>query len=402
MPAELFPADFEGPVGPTGPMGGTGATGAGGTGPTGPQGPSGSTVNPIYTGWALGVQYFDAIDGVDGKPDVLVHNGLEFICALTHISDASTEPGVGALWATKWGMFGATGPTGPAGGLGSTGPTGGVGATGGQGPTGGIGPTGSTGIGGDTGPNGPTGSIGPTGPIGPTGATGLGATGPGGATGPTGSAGADAQSDGWVSDTDTWVYVSATRFRIVGANRTAKFRKGTPISYNDGSVDYGNVAASTFSAGDTLVDLIPTSDYSIANVVLTAPRYSRSNNPEGHPGWFNWAGTATGFGTLTFSELRWKCDGNRITLHIYQAFTSTATAHQLTAPVATLNAAPAEAWSMGYAANNTSANVICLVRINGSSSTTIDIYNASTPTASLGVWTASGTGSHRFTLTYEF
>lgn len=99
--------------------------------------------------------------------------------------------------------------------------------------------------------------------------------------------------DGWVADTDTWVYVSATSFKIVGADRRTKFPKGTRVSYNDGSVDYGVVVATAFST-DTTVTLATNDDYSIANATLTAPRFSYASRPQSYPSWFNYTVTFTG------------------------------------------------------------------------------------------------------------
>ena len=169
-----------GPTGPTGVTGNTGATGPTGiTGATGPTGATGATGTAGGTmnwrgQWATSTSYA-ANDGV-------YNNGSSYVATGAHTSDALTEPGVGANWATVWSLTsqGAVGPTGPTGPTGPAGGAGGVGATGPTGPTGVTGPTGPTGVTGPTGPTGPTGVTGPTGPTGVTGATG--ATGPTGVT----------------------------------------------------------------------------------------------------------------------------------------------------------------------------------------------------------------------------
>lgn len=71
----------------------------GDTGDTGPQGPG----NLNYEGvWATSTLYHanDILKGVDS---------LFYRCTVQHTSGASTEPGVGASWATVWELFGGFG-----------------------------------------------------------------------------------------------------------------------------------------------------------------------------------------------------------------------------------------------------------------------------------------------------
>lgn len=132
--------------------------------------------------------------------------------------------------------------------------------------------------------------------------------------------------DGWLEDEDTWVYASATTFTIAGKDVTAKFPKGTKISYNDGSVDYGTVASAAFST-DTTITLIANDDYAIADETLTAPRYSYVENPQGFPHWFDSSSIAflcATSGTITFSSggERFCVNGRKMTIKANYAYSS--------------------------------------------------------------------------------
>lgn len=140
--------------------------------------------------------------------------------------------------------------------------------------------------------------------------------------------------DGWIASPYTWVYASATSFTVAGVNLTSVFTPGTRISYNDGAVDYGTVASSSFSS-DTTVLLVGNGDYSIANVALTAPRYSNVSNPQGYPGVFTWTTTLTGWSSNpTNTVYRLAMWNNLVWLHARQvtAGTSSAAAHSGTVP----------------------------------------------------------------------
>lgn len=102
-----------------------------------------------------------------------------------------------------------------------------------------------------------------------------------------------ANTDGWIADTDTWTYVSATSFKVTGKNVTAKFSKGTRIKLTQTTDKYFVVTSSSFST-DTTVTLTGGTNYTLANAAITSPYYSYQANPQGYPGWFNFTPTLTG------------------------------------------------------------------------------------------------------------
>lgn len=66
--------------------------------------------------------------------DVVSNLGSSYVCTSGHTSGASTEPGVGASWATVWDLLAEAGATGDTGDAGATGPAGPPGAQGVAGP----------------------------------------------------------------------------------------------------------------------------------------------------------------------------------------------------------------------------------------------------------------------------
>jgi len=89
--------------------------------------------------------------------------------------------------------------------------------------------------------------------------------------------------DGWIYDTDTWTYVSATSFKIAGKNVAYRFPKGTKIKLvQSGSTKYFYVTAATFST-DTTVTITGGSDYTLASATISGQAYSYADAPQGYP-----------------------------------------------------------------------------------------------------------------------
>ncbi len=109
------------------------------------------------------------------------------------------------------------------------------------------------------------------------------------------------RDDGWTPDSDPWVYVSATSFKIEGKDRRSRFGIGTRVKYSDGATDYGTAISAALSGSDTLVTLAANSDYAIANATLSGCSYSYGNPPD-YPGIFNYTPAQTGLTTPAISS----------------------------------------------------------------------------------------------------
>lgn len=115
---------------------------------------------------------------------------------------------------------------------------------------------------------------------------------------------ANISTDGWTADTDTWVYVSASSFKIAGKDVTTKFTAGTRLKFTQTTVKYAVVVSSAFST-DTTVTIAVNTDFTIADAAITLPYYSYQLKPQGYPDWFNftpgWTNLTPGSGTNTGS-----------------------------------------------------------------------------------------------------
>lgn len=140
-----------------------------------------------------------------------------------------------------------------------------------------------------------------------------------------------AATDGWLEDTATWTYASATTFTISGVDVTSKFTKGTRIKLtNDSSTKYFFVQSSSFST-DTTVTVYGGTDYTLVSGAITNTFYSYAQNPQGYPTWFDYTPTYTGSASMTFTsvttnEAKCKADGASLTVSVYAAGTTGGTA----------------------------------------------------------------------------
>ena len=89
--------------------------------------------------------------------------------------------------------------------------------------------------------------------------------------------------DGWIYDTDTWTYVSATSFKIAGKDVRYRFPKGTKIKLvQSGSTKYFYVIATAYST-DTTVTITGGSDYTLASATISGQAYSYADSPQNYP-----------------------------------------------------------------------------------------------------------------------
>ena len=105
--------------------------------------------------------------------------------------------------------------------------------------------------------------------------------------------------DGWIYDTDTWTYVSATSFKITGKDVCYKFPKGTKIKLvQSGITKYFYVTATAYSA-DTTITITGGSDYSLANATISGQAYSYAAAPQNFPKRFAYTPIVTYAGGTT-------------------------------------------------------------------------------------------------------
>ena len=193
----------------------------------------------------------------------------------------------------------------------------------------------------------------------------------------TGSGGV-AGADGWVTDTNSPTYASATTFTAGASDLTAVYSPGTRIKLTQTTVKYFVVASSSFGAGTTTVTITAGTDYTLANAAITNPFYSYMENPQGYPGWFNYTCNATGFSSKTSDVGKFAVSGRVCTVLAVIFGTSNATTLTCDAPIAAI----------------ATRGTVCLVTDNGTTALGRSLVAASTLsggiTFSLGLANAAG------------
>jgi hypothetical protein len=206
--------------------------------------------------------------------------------------------------------------------------------------------------------------------------------------------------DGWNKDTDTWVYVSATSFKIEGKDVTARFPKGTKIKLTQTTAKYFYVTASAFST-DTTVTITGGSDYTLGEAAITLPYYSYASTPQGHPILFNYAPTWTGYSTAPTNVIaRFRLIGNECLLHIraFTVGTSNADTNAASLPI-TATTITNMTWrgSNGIALDNGVILAGASMWSISSAGTVVNFYTS----MALAAWTTSGNKAVSFQGVYE-
>lgn len=209
-------------------------------------------------------------------------------------------------------------------------------------------------------------------------------------------AAASGNTDGWTSDPNTWVYVSALTFKISGVDVTAIFTKGTKIKFTQTTVKYAYVVSSTFST-DTTVTIALNDDYTLANAAISAPAYSYQSNPQAFPLWFNFTFAYGGFSANpTPTVLRYSVEGRNCHAKLTASGNGTSNATTLTTTVPFVAAQSDGIANAGRGVDNGSIQTGPAIAATTAASATINW----TKFDSSG-WTNTGTKSINFDFWYE-
>jgi len=209
--------------------------------------------------------------------------------------------------------------------------------------------------------------------------------------------------DGWIADADTYVYVSATSFKIAGKDVTARFPVGCKLKLTQTTAKYFYVVSAAFS-NDTTVTITGGSDYSLANAAIDSPYYSYQSSPQGFPQWFNytpsWEGFSVDPSANNFSIARFKIEGRLVTQEFHYDNNGTSNANYCRHSKAVLSSYAARYYSEGTAVTYDSATSVwtkdgnrCYV-VDDSNWITIGRNNSITG------WSTSGAKNAAFKITW--
>ena len=108
---------------------------------------------------------------------------------------------------------------------------------------------------------------------------------------------------GWILDSNTWIYSSATSITVSGKDVTSYFPIGTKIKFTQTTVKYFVVANASY-ASDTILTL--TGD-TVANATINDFYYSHAMVANGAPDtggvWKDWTPNYTQYGTMTYTSI---------------------------------------------------------------------------------------------------
>lgn len=141
----------------------------------------------------------------------------------------------------------------------------------------------------------------------------------------------------WIQVTETWTRTGDHVFTVPG-DVTATYAPGYKIRYKQGGgYEYGVIGTSVYSAPNTTVTLIQTSDYAMAAGAVSDTYLSRQKMPTDFPTIFNWSPTFQGFSADPAGGIyQWYADGRTIFIFIRQpnAGTSNDTLFRISPPIA--------------------------------------------------------------------
>lgn len=193
-----------------------------------------------------------------------------------------------------------------------------------------------------------------------------------------------AGADGWVTDTNTPTYVSATSFTAGAVDLTSVYSPGTRIKLTQTTVKYFVVTSSSFGAGTTTVNITGGTDYTLANAAIASPFYSYVLNPQGFPTWFNYNANATGFSATTSNVGRFTMQGRMCIVQIQVTGTSNAATFTCDLPVAPKTTG-------GYSVLLTNAGATVAGRMVPTAGSTSGAATFGASAGSAGGFTTSGT-----------
>ena len=201
--------------------------------------------------------------------------------------------------------------------------------------------------------------------------------------------------DGWIGV--NWASLTrtgATTF-TTSSNVSAIVQKGDKLRFTDTTTKYLNVVSAVWAGGVTTITTIANNDYALVGHP-SAMYYSKVENPQGWPGWFNYTATMTGFSSVPTSVTsKFSIIGN--TCFVYHAEgvggTSNATTFTVSLPVL----ASSFIANLSIAIDNGTYVSGAVAYQDGSNPAVANLYKSG-----FAGWTASGTKQTIFSAFYNY
>ena len=114
--------------------------------------------------------------------------------------------------------------------------------------------------------------------------------------------------DGWTDALETWEWNDATHI-TVPSGAASKYQKGDKIKLTQTTVKYFSVVG----VADTVLTITGGSDYTLANAAISLNYYSKVENPQGFPHWFEFTPVYTCSSSMTYTSVTTQLAKFRIT-----------------------------------------------------------------------------------------
>jgi hypothetical protein len=202
------------------------------------------------------------------------------------------------------------------------------------------------------------------------------------------SNGYDLTAPGWITSPNTFVYVSATSFKVVGADVRARYSVGTKLSYTDVTTKYAYAGLATYAGGNTTVPIITDTADQLSGGAITNPMYSYMATPYGMPGGFNYTPAYVGWQATPTLQCSLSCQGKLLTVSYSINGTGNATNRTISLGGFTAAAVYDSGAPLGYATDNGASAFAngTYAAIQAVAPTLLTFYK----TASATGWTNSG------------
>ena len=155
--------------------------------------------------------------------------------------------------------------------------------------------------------------------------------------------------DGWVGANETWTYASATTI-TVPSGAASTYQKGDKIKLTQTTVKYFYITA----VADTVLTVTGGTDYTVADAAISLNYYSKVENPQGFPAYFNYTPTWSSDGgaftndpTVTYA--RFKIEGGYCQVEAYATYNATSGGDGRT--IMSLPITPSQIWTAGQGMN---------------------------------------------------
>lgn len=181
-------------------------------------------------------------------------------------------------------------------------------------------------------------------------------------------------------------YISATSFSVPG-DQSAFLKIGQKLRLTNGGTKYFNIVSFLLAPGITTINVIPNTDYVIANTDITNIAYSLSN-PQDFPAYFTYDCNPGGFASLTGEVARYWVIESMLYGKVFVAGVSNDVAFTIATPATPESFGPSAVTIVNGQAYHMSDNSIALTGVGEVGFTTfptLDVYKDQTSAA----WTAA-------------